>query len=119
MPQSPDTSRRRFQLVLIKPSHYDDDGYVIQWLRAFIPSNSLAAVYGLVADARERRCDPPLWDGRSDQPPVNGASSARSMRNRSADQVSSSATWLIGRKPCSARIGQRLSRLTSVRLPFG
>ena len=25
---------RRFQLVLIKPSHYDDDGYVIQWASA-------------------------------------------------------------------------------------
>ena len=23
--------RRRFLLFLIKPSHYDDDGYVIQW----------------------------------------------------------------------------------------
>ena len=34
--------RRRFQVVLIKPSHYDDDGYVIQWLRSAIPSNSLA-----------------------------------------------------------------------------
>ena len=22
---------RRFQLILIKPSHYDDDGYVVQW----------------------------------------------------------------------------------------
>ncbi len=52
--QSPSTSRR-FQAVLIKPSHYDDDGYVIQWMRSFIPSNSLAAVYGLIADARERR----------------------------------------------------------------
>jgi len=38
----------------MKPSHYDDDGYVIQWWRSFIPSNSLAAVYGLVADARDR-----------------------------------------------------------------
>ena len=28
----------RFSLVLIKPSHYDDDGYVIQWLRSAIPS---------------------------------------------------------------------------------
>ena len=52
--QSPST-RRRFQIALIKPSHYDDDGYVIQWLRSFIPSNSLAAVYSLVADARDRR----------------------------------------------------------------
>ena len=39
--------RRRFCLVLVKPSHYDDDGYVIQWYRSAIPSNSLAAVYGI------------------------------------------------------------------------
>jgi len=51
---------RRFQIALIKPSHYDDDGYVIQWWRSFIPSNSLAAVYGLVDAARERRA---LGDG--------------------------------------------------------
>jgi len=25
-------------LVLIKPSHYDDDGYVIQWVRSAMPS---------------------------------------------------------------------------------
>lgn len=49
------TSRRRFQLVLIKPSHYDDDGYVIRWWRAMIPSNSLAAIYGIAADCAERR----------------------------------------------------------------
>jgi radical SAM superfamily enzyme YgiQ (UPF0313 family) len=47
--------RRRFQLVLIKPSHYDDDGYVIRWWRAMTPSNSLAAVYGIAADCAERR----------------------------------------------------------------
>jgi radical SAM superfamily enzyme YgiQ (UPF0313 family) len=52
--QSPSTTRR-FQLVLIKPSHYDDDGYVLQWMRSFIPSNSLAAVYSLLAGSRERR----------------------------------------------------------------
>ena len=46
---------RRFQLVLIKPSHYDDDGYVIRWWRAMTPSNSLAAVYGIAADCAERR----------------------------------------------------------------
>ena len=45
---------RRFQLILIKPSHYDDDGYVIQWARAFIPSNSLAALYGIVQDCVQR-----------------------------------------------------------------
>jgi hypothetical protein len=47
--------RRRFQLVLVKPSHYDDDGYVIRWWRAMIPSNSLAAVYGVAADCAQRR----------------------------------------------------------------
>jgi len=55
MPMSSPSKGRRFQLALIKPSHYDDDGYVIQWARAFIPSNSLAAVYSLLEDARQRR----------------------------------------------------------------
>jgi len=42
--------KKRFTLVLIKPSHYDDDGYVIQWFRSAIPSNSLAALYGLALE---------------------------------------------------------------------
>ena len=46
---------RRFQLILIKPSHYGDDGYVIRWWRAMIPSNSLAAVYAIAADCEERQ----------------------------------------------------------------
>ena len=45
----------RFRLYLIKPSHYDDDGYVIQWLRSPVPSNSLAALYGLAKDCADRR----------------------------------------------------------------
>jgi hypothetical protein len=53
--QSSVPAKRRFQLVLIKPSHYDDDGYVIRWWRAMIPSNSLAAVYGIAADCAERQ----------------------------------------------------------------
>src|ERR1044072_7856717 len=47
--------QRRFQLVLIKTSRYDDDGYVVQWLRSSIPSNSLAAIYRLAAGAAERQ----------------------------------------------------------------
>ncbi len=47
-------AQRRFCLVLVKPSHYDDDGYVIQWMRSPIPSNSLAALYGLAKDCAER-----------------------------------------------------------------
>src|SRR6187551_2978882 len=43
-----------FHLVLIKPSHYDDEGYVIQWARSSIPANTLAAVYGLALDCAQR-----------------------------------------------------------------
>src|SRR5688572_27333280 len=47
--------RHRFCLILIKPSHYDDDGYVIQWWRSAIPSNSLAVLYGLALDCAEQK----------------------------------------------------------------
>jgi len=46
--------RTLFHLVLIKPTHYDDDGYPITWLRSHIPSNTLAALYGLGEDCRQR-----------------------------------------------------------------
>jgi len=52
-------ARRTFKVVLIKPSHYDADGYVIQWYRSFIPSNSLASVHGLIAEcAAEKALGP-------------------------------------------------------------
>ncbi|MFY9699135.1 MAG: radical SAM protein [Rhodoplanes sp.] len=47
--------RKRFCLMLVKPTHYDDDGYVIQWFRSAIPSNSLACLYGLARDLADRR----------------------------------------------------------------
>ena len=46
---------RAFRIVLIKPSHYDQDGYVIQWWRSTIPSNSLASVYGLLDECGRDR----------------------------------------------------------------
>ena len=48
------TTKQIFHVVLIKPSHYDDEGYVIQWIKSIIPSNSLASVYGLILDSAER-----------------------------------------------------------------
>ena len=48
-------TRRKFLLFLVKPSHYDDDGYVIQWMRSAIPSNSLAVLYGLAKECAERK----------------------------------------------------------------
>ena len=49
------TATKKFYVELIKPSHYDDDGYVIQWWRAFIPSNSLACMFGIVRDSQQRQ----------------------------------------------------------------
>ena len=48
------SGRAAFHVELIKPSHYDDDGYVIQWHRTWFPSNSLACLYGLMLDAIDR-----------------------------------------------------------------
>jgi hypothetical protein len=48
-------ARGVFRLWLIKPSHYDDNGYVIQWVRSDVPSNSLAALYGLANECAEQR----------------------------------------------------------------
>ena len=44
-----------FHLVLIKPTHYDDDGYPIRWVKAAIPSNTLACLNGLAEDAARRQ----------------------------------------------------------------
>ncbi len=54
--------KRTFRIVLIKPSHYDDDGYVIQWRLSTIPSNSLASVYGLLAACAEENALGPEVD---------------------------------------------------------
>jgi radical SAM superfamily enzyme YgiQ (UPF0313 family) len=46
---------RTFKVLLIKPSHYDEDGYVIQWLRSLVPSNTLASVHGLVSECASNK----------------------------------------------------------------
>ncbi|MBV9287914.1 MAG: radical SAM protein [Hyphomicrobiales bacterium] len=45
----------RFTFVLVKPTHYDDDGYPIQWYRSALPSNTLACMWSLADDARKRQ----------------------------------------------------------------
>ena len=47
--------KRKFTLVLVKPSHYDDDGYVIQWFRSTMPANSLACLYGLAVECDKEK----------------------------------------------------------------
>jgi hypothetical protein len=54
MPHARNGATKTFLLELLKPSRYDDDGYVVQWWRGSVPSNSLAAVYGLALDACRR-----------------------------------------------------------------
>ena len=49
-----------FHIEIIKPSHYDKDGYVIQWWKAWIPSNSMASLYAIAQDCAERKV---LGDG--------------------------------------------------------
>src|ERR1043166_4375401 len=51
----PAASASFLQFVMIKPTHYDDDGYPIQWFRSAIPSNTLACLNGLAEDARRRQ----------------------------------------------------------------
>src|ERR1700750_3034000 len=55
MPKPSLAHPQKFFIALIKPSHYDDDGYVIQWWRGFMPSNSLSTLYGLALSSRQRR----------------------------------------------------------------
>jgi uncharacterized radical SAM superfamily protein len=43
-----------FDIYLIKPTRYDDEGYPVQWWRSAIPSNSLACVAALAEDSRAR-----------------------------------------------------------------
>lgn len=43
--------KKRFHIILIKPSKYDDDGYVIRWWRGIVTSNSLACLHALTLSA--------------------------------------------------------------------
>ncbi|MBI2985758.1 MAG: radical SAM protein [Deltaproteobacteria bacterium] len=38
---------KKFRIVLIKPSKYDDDGYVIRFWKGVLPSNTLNVLHGL------------------------------------------------------------------------
>ncbi|MGH7887497.1 MAG: B12-binding domain-containing radical SAM protein, partial [Candidatus Binatia bacterium] len=49
------TAIEKFHIVLIKPSKYDDDGYVIRFWKGVLPSNTLNVLHGLTEDVRERQ----------------------------------------------------------------
>jgi radical SAM superfamily enzyme YgiQ (UPF0313 family) len=45
----------QLRVVLIKPSKYDDDGYVIRHFRGVLPSNTLACLTSLTSDLARRQ----------------------------------------------------------------
>ena len=46
---------KKFHIVLIKPSKYDDEGYVIRFWKGVLPSNTLNVLHGLTEDIKTRR----------------------------------------------------------------
>ena len=48
-------SHKKFHIVLIKPSKYDDEGYVIRFWKGVLPSNTLNVLHGLTEDIKTRR----------------------------------------------------------------
>jgi radical SAM superfamily enzyme YgiQ (UPF0313 family) len=48
-------SFKRLRIVLIKPSKYDDDGYVVRFWKGVLPSNTLNVLHGLTEDVKRRR----------------------------------------------------------------
>ena len=46
---------KEFRIVLIKPSKYDDDGYVIRFWKGVLPSNTLNVLHGLTEEVKKSR----------------------------------------------------------------
>ncbi len=72
------TNKNKFHLILIKPSRYDDDGYVIQWRRVSHAAASLSVLNALAEDCARRKVLGPdveiVIEAREDQsglPPMN------------------------------------------------
>jgi radical SAM superfamily enzyme YgiQ (UPF0313 family) len=55
MPMANGRKVERVQIVLIKPSKYDDDGYVIRFWKGVLPSNTLSVLHGLTEDIIQRK----------------------------------------------------------------
>jgi radical SAM superfamily enzyme YgiQ (UPF0313 family) len=48
-------SPQKLHLFLVKPSKYDDEGYVVRHFRGVLPSNTLACLHGLTEDVKRRK----------------------------------------------------------------
>jgi radical SAM superfamily enzyme YgiQ (UPF0313 family) len=52
---TPEPAFKKFRIVLIKPSKYDDDGYVIRFWKGVLPSNTLNVLHGLTEEVKSSR----------------------------------------------------------------
>ncbi len=52
-------NKKTLHIVLIKPSKYDDEGYVIQYKKGVMPSNTISVLYGLTLKVAESDYLPP------------------------------------------------------------
>src|SRR5262245_22425806 len=50
---TPQPRFKKFRIVLIKPSKYDDDGYVICFWKGVLPSNTLNVLHGLTEAVKD------------------------------------------------------------------
>ncbi len=82
--------KKIFHFVMIKPSHYDDDGYVIQFFRSAMPSNTLATLYGLAEDCRSRKV---LGDDVELKFTAIDETNKRVRVNRIVRQIKATAGW--------------------------
>src|SRR5881397_3456868 len=73
----PSPAFEKFRIVLIKPSKYDDDGYVIRFWKGVLPSNTLNVLHGLTEDVKERRVlgslpiEVTTFDETAEKTPIN------------------------------------------------
>lgn len=81
---------QRLSIFMIKPSKYDDAGYVIRYFRGVLPSNTLACLYGLTEDVSRRkllgnvRLDVELIDETTHRVPVDRIRKAARNRHTKA-----------------------------------
>jgi len=54
-----------FYFIMIRPTHYADDGYPIRWWKPLMPSNTLAVLNGLAEDCKQREILGPNVDIRT------------------------------------------------------
>src|SRR5574341_145850 len=52
---TPACTLKKLHIYLIKPSQYDDDGYVLRHWRGVLPSNTLACLAGLTDDVVQKK----------------------------------------------------------------